>query len=83
MPNRLINLNQSTGQVQHGQAEDAPQTANASLQALSLAGGVNERGATGRIKVVRIVKGKTVEVKVKLTDVVRPGDTIIVPERFF
>ena len=53
------------------------------LQALSLAGGVNERGATGRIKIVRIEKGKTVEVRVKLTDVVRPGDTIIVPERFF
>ena len=53
------------------------------LQALSLAGGVNERGATGRIKIVRIEKGKQVEVKVKLTDVVRPGDTIMVPERFF
>ena len=53
------------------------------LQALSLAGGVNDRGATGRIKIVRIEKGKTVEVKVKLTDIVRPGDTIMVPERFF
>jgi polysaccharide export outer membrane protein len=53
------------------------------LQALSLAGGVNERGATGRIKIVRIEKGKTVEVKAKLTDIVRAGDTIIVPERFF
>lgn len=53
------------------------------LQALSLAGGVNERGATGRIKIVRIVKGKTVEVKALLTDLVRPGDTIMVPERFF
>ena len=53
------------------------------LQALSLAGGVNERGATGRIKIVRLEKGKTVEIKVKLTDIVRPGDTIMVPERFF
>lgn len=53
------------------------------LQALSLAGGVTERGATGRIKIVRIEKGKTVEVRVKLTDIVRPGDTIMVPERFF
>ena len=53
------------------------------LQALSLAGGVNERGATGRIKIVRIEKGKTLEIKVKLTDIVRPGDTIMVPERFF
>ena len=53
------------------------------LQALSLAGGVNERGATGRIKIMRIEKGKQVEVRVKLTDIVRPGDTIMVPERFF
>ncbi len=53
------------------------------LQALSLAGGVSERGATGRIKIVRIEKGKTTEVKAKLTDIVRPGDTIMVPERFF
>ena len=53
------------------------------LQALSLAGGVNERGATGRIRIVRIEKGKTIEVRVKLNDVVRPGDTIMVPERFF
>ena len=53
------------------------------LQALSLAGGITDRGATGRIKIVRLEKGKTVEVRVKLTDLVRPGDTIIVPERFF
>lgn len=26
---------------------------------------------------------KAVEVRVKLTDIVRPGDTIMVPERFF
>lgn len=53
------------------------------LQALSLAGGVTDRGAQGRIKIVRIEKGKTTEIRVKLTDLVRPGDTIMVPERFF
>lgn len=53
------------------------------LQALSLAGGVTDRGATGRIKIVRIVKGKTTELKVNLNDIVHPGDTIMVPERFF
>lgn len=53
------------------------------LQALSLAGGLTERGAAGRIRIMRIEKGKQVEVRVKLTDLVRPGDTIIVPERFF
>lgn len=53
------------------------------LQALSLAGGVNEHGAMNRIKVIRIEKGQKRELKVKLTDAVRPGDTIIVPQRFF
>jgi polysaccharide export outer membrane protein len=53
------------------------------LQALSLAGGVTENGAMNRIKVVRLVKGEKKELKVKLTDLVKPGDTIIVPERFF
>lgn len=53
------------------------------LQALSLAGGVTPNGAMGRIKVVRIVDGEKKELKVKLTDVVQAGDTIIVPERYF
>ena len=53
------------------------------LQALSLAGGVTENGAMNRIKIVRIVDGMKVELKMKLTDIVKPGDTIIVPERYF
>jgi polysaccharide export outer membrane protein len=53
------------------------------LQALSLAGGVSEHGAMNRIQVVRIEKGSKREIKVKLTDIVRPEDTIIVPQRFF
>lgn len=53
------------------------------LQALSLAGGVTDRGAANRIKIMRVVKGEKVELKVKLTDLVLPGDTIIVPEKFF
>jgi len=53
------------------------------LQALSLAGGVTEHGASGRVRVVRSEDGTKKEIKVKLTDVVRPGDTVIVPERFF
>jgi polysaccharide export outer membrane protein len=59
------------------------QTNTTVLQALSLAGGVTEHGAMNRIKVMRIEKGAKREMKVKLTDVVRPGDTIIVPQRFF
>ena len=53
------------------------------LQALSLAGGVTEHGASGRVRVVRSEDGTKKEIKVKLTDLVRPGDTVIVPERFF
>ena len=53
------------------------------LQALSLAGGVTPNGAMGRLKIVRIVNGQKKELKVKLTDIVLPGDTIIVPERYF
>jgi polysaccharide biosynthesis/export protein len=53
------------------------------LQALALAGGVTDRGSTGRMKIVRIVKGKKVEVKAALTDLIQPGDTIMVPERYF
>jgi polysaccharide export outer membrane protein len=53
------------------------------LQILSIAGGLTERGASGRIKIQRTVDGKKVELKAKLTDVVLPGDTIIVPEKFF
>jgi polysaccharide biosynthesis/export protein len=55
------------------------------LQALSLAGGQTENGALNRIKIVRIQAGRKVEVKVKSpeTELVKAGDTIIVPEKWF
>jgi polysaccharide export outer membrane protein len=53
------------------------------LQALSLAGGLTENGARNRIKIVRLVNGEKKEIKVKDTDLVKPGDTIIVPEKYF
>lgn len=53
------------------------------LQVLSLAGGLTDRGSDNRIRIQRTVKGKKVEVSAKLTDIVNPGDTIIVRERFF
>ena len=53
------------------------------LQVLSLAGGVTERGSTGRIKILRMLDGKQKELKVKLADKVQPGDTIVVGERIF
>jgi polysaccharide export outer membrane protein len=53
------------------------------LQALSLAGGVTENAAMNRIQVIRIEAGSKKELKVKLTDRVRPEDTIMVPQRYF
>ena len=53
------------------------------LQALSLAGGVTDRGSTSRLVIVRTVDGKKKELKAKLADTVEPGDTLIVKERFF
>ena len=71
------------GQVKNPGAYSLQQTNTTVLQALSLAGGVTENGSTNRIKIVRMVKGDKVEIKVKLGDVVQPGDTIIVSERYF
>jgi len=54
------------------------------FQALTLAGGVTEKGSQNKVKIVRIVDGKPTEIKgAKLTDVLQPEDTIKVPERFF
>jgi polysaccharide export outer membrane protein len=51
------------------------------LQAVSLAGGLTDRGSNRRIRVIRVIDGKKREVKVKLTDVVEPNDTIVVKQR--
>jgi len=60
------------------------------LEAIKLAEGVNERGAPNRIKVRKTIAGQKQEIKVNIVDimkgkkkddvVIRPGDTIIVPE---
>ena len=71
------------GQVKSPGAYPLRQKNTTVLQALSLAGGVTDRGSTGRLQIVRIVDGKKQELKADLTDFVLPRDTIIVPERFF
>ena len=53
------------------------------LQALSLAGGVTDRGSTSRVQVVRVVDGREKKLDIKLNERVYGGDTIIVRERFF
>lgn len=50
-------------------------------QALALAGGQTPRAATNRIKILRTINGKEKEIKVKLSDLVQPGDTINVPAK--
>lgn len=52
-------------------------------QALAMAGGATEQAATNRIRIVRIVNGNKQDLKVKLEDRVLPGDTIVVPVRYF
>jgi polysaccharide export outer membrane protein len=71
------------GQVKSPGAYPLRQKNTTVLQALSLAGGVTDRGSIGRIQIVRIVDGKKQEIRAEVTDFVMPRDTIIVPERFF
>jgi polysaccharide export outer membrane protein len=53
------------------------------LRAISLAGGVTQIGSTKRVKIVRILGGKKTEIKAKLDDVIRPGDSVMVGTRLF
>jgi polysaccharide export outer membrane protein len=71
------------GQVKSPGAYPLRQRNTTVLQALSLAGGVTDRGAVGRVQIIRIVDGKKQELRAELTDFILPRDTIIVPERFF
>ncbi len=49
-----------------------------------MAGGVTERGNDKRIEIKRIVDGKEQTIKnVKLNDIVKPGDTVIVGRRIW
>lgn len=53
------------------------------LQVLAQAGGVTDRGSTGRIKIVRKTPQRNIEIKAALHDAVQPGDTILVQRRLF
>ena len=44
-------------------------------KAIAMAGGVTERGALSRTKIQRMVDGKLVEIKARMTDLVQPNDT--------
>lgn len=51
------------------------------LQAISLAGGMSDRGSTRGLKVVRIINGEKKELGVKLSDLVLPNDTLVIRQR--
>jgi polysaccharide export outer membrane protein len=53
------------------------------LQVVSIAGGVTDRGALGRTRVLRLVGGERKEVKLKADETVQSDDTITVPQKFF
>ena len=50
------------------------------LQALAIAGGVTEQGAANRIEIQRVGVAEPIK-KVKMTDLVKPGDIITVPRK--
>lgn len=52
-------------------------------QALSLGGGLNQRGSERRVKIKRTVDGKTQELDVKGADLVQANDVIYVNESLF
>lgn len=53
-------------------------------RAVSMAGGITEKGSRSRIRITRIVDGKQVVIKdVKLEDVVQPGDSVEVLPRLW
>jgi polysaccharide biosynthesis/export protein len=72
-----------TGYVKNGGPflHDATMTVS---RALSMAGGVTEKGSRNRIRLTRLVNGKQVVIKdVKLDDAVLPGDSIEVLSRLW
>ena len=53
-------------------------------RALTLAGGLTERGAAGRVEIERTVNGKAVKIqKAKMSEPILANDTIRVPQRIF
>ena len=53
-------------------------------QAIAMAGGPTDRGAMGRVKIFRRTGDRVEQVKnVKLSDLIKAGDTIEVPQRYF
>ncbi len=71
------------GEVKSPGAHPVSQTTTLQ-QLLALAGGQTVDAALNRVKITRYENGRLVELKnVKLTEIVKPGDTVIVPTKRF
>jgi polysaccharide biosynthesis/export protein len=51
--------------------------------AIAVAGGFTPRGYQGGVDITRVVDGRPVTGQIPLTQLIRPGDTIVVRERYF
>ena len=66
------------------QAGQYPYVNNITVQAaVAIAGGFTPRGAQSYAEVTRVVQGKPVAATVPISQVLRPGDTVVIRERFF
>jgi hypothetical protein len=48
-----------------------------------MAGGLTDRANKNRVRIRRVIDGKTVDIKAKDSTIVLPGDTITVGRRIF
>jgi polysaccharide export outer membrane protein len=53
------------------------------LMAVTTAGGLTDKAAPKRTEILREKDGKKEKIKVSMEDLIRPGDTIVVPESWF
>lgn len=53
------------------------------LKAITTAGGVNEKAAINKTRIVREQEGAKIQISVKMTDPLEPEDIVMVPESFF
>jgi polysaccharide biosynthesis/export protein len=70
-----------TGEVRSPGTYSLPAAEITVLQALALAGGVTDRGSMSGVRLSRLVGGARQDFEAKLTDLVRPGDTVLVGRR--
>lgn len=77
-PNRIF----VSGEVRNTGAYSVPDGTTV-MQALTLAGGPTPEASLGRVRILRLTNGRQERLDAKPGEVVKPGDTILVPRRFF